>query len=339
MSLLRFSIIIPVRTINDYLRENLEHLQQLEYPHYEVIVITDNEETLPVDDPRYKCISSGAEGPGTKRNLGAKIAQGDVLAFLDDDAFPAPDWLTHASRLFKEYPGMYALGAPAITPPGSPLLEALSGHIYASPLTAGNTSYRYLPQKRRSIDDYPTVNLFVRKDAFDMVGGFPMEFWPGEDTKLCLDLLKHFDMPFLYDPAPKVYHHRRNVLLPHLKQLSRYGRHRGQFARIFPETSLWRPYFVPSLFVLGLVLGPLLSFGFPVLWRIYFSVLALYFGLVLFESLRIAFLTRSLLALPITLVGIFLTHIVYGVSFLWGFIKRPTLKLRDVDASGNYIGG
>ena len=40
------------------------------------------------------------------------------------------------------------------------------------------------------VSDYPTVNLFVRKKIFLKVGGFVEDFWPGEDTKFCLDLVK-----------------------------------------------------------------------------------------------------------------------------------------------------
>lgn len=335
----KFSIIIPVRTINDYIRENVKYLKKLNYKNFEVLIVTDSPEEYPFEDVRFRLLSSGPVGPGEKRNLGAAHASGEILAFLDDDACPHCDWLTHASELLAD-DAIYALGAPAVTFADAPLLEKLSGRIYESYLTGGNTTYRYLPKPRREVTDYPTVNLFVRREAFERVGGFPTDFWPGEDTKLCLDLVKTFKRPFLYDPAPIVYHHRRNVFLKHLKQVSRYGQHRGQFARIFPETSRLPFYFVPSLFVLGLFLGPLISLAIPLLWNFYFAIIVVYFALLFIESVRVALAERSPLAFFYMHVGIFLTHLVYGLNFIWGYIKKPSLKLRGVDEkTGNYVGG
>ncbi|MBD3366161.1 glycosyltransferase [candidate division WWE3 bacterium] len=335
-----FSIVIPVRTINDYIKENITHLKKLDYPSFEVLIITDKKEDPPTNDKRFKFISSGPVGPGEKRNLGVKKALGSVIAFLDDDAYPKSNWLREAERIFQANPTLYALGAPAITPKDCPLRERMSGRIYESYLTGGNTTYRYLPQQQRKVSDYPTVNLFVKKEAFEKVGGFPIEFWPGEDTKLCLDLVKLHGAPFLYDPAPIVYHHRRDVFLKHLKQVSRYGQHRGQFARIFPETSRLPFYFVPSLFILGLFFGPLTFLLHPIFKFIYFSVVFIYLGLLLLESLKVGLMEKGLKAFFYMAVGIFLTHVVYGWNFIWGYLKKPSLKLRSVDLkTGNYVGG
>ncbi len=337
---MKFSIIIPVRSINEYLLENIHHLKNLNYPDFEVIILTDAQEELKdMDDARFRFIAVGALGPGEKRNIGAQSAQGRVLAFLDDDAHPEPDWLNYAYKIFSE-PNVYALGAPAMTPANVSFLEKMSGYILESPLTSGFTTYRHRPEKARQINDYPTVNMFVTKVAFDAVGGFSSEFWPGEDTKLCLDLVTKFNENFVYDPRPVVHHHRRELFKPHLKQISRYGRHRGQFARIFPGNSRMVSYFMPSAFVLGVFIGPIVCILFPLLWSFYFAVLFLYFSLLTIESSLAAKKAKNLTAFYYIFVGILATHVVYGINFIWGFIKRPKLQLRGVDEkTGNYIGG
>jgi len=335
-----FSIIIPVRTINNYLKESISHLKKLDYASFEVIIVTDSQEEYPFSDARFRMFSSGSVGPGEKRNIGVSHALGSIVVFLDDDAYPKSDWLKEAEKIFDQNPDLYALGAPAITPSNVGFLEKMSGKIYESFLASGNTTYRYIQQKCRQVKDYPTVNLFVKKESFEKVGGFPIEFWPGEDTKLCLDLVREYGKPFLYDPMPVVYHHRRDVFIKHLKQVSRYGQHRGQFARIFPETSRLPFYFVPSLFITGLFLGPLVVLLLPPLRYFYFSVVAFYFFLLLAESFRVALSEKNIKAFFYMYLGIFLTHIVYGSNFIWGYIKKPSLNLRGVDKeTGNYIGG
>src|SRR3989339_1250932 len=289
----KFSIVIPVRKINAFLQENISHLKELKYKNFEVIIITDEEEKYDFQDPRFILVYSGPIGPGEKRNVGASKATGEILAFLDDDAYPEKDWLDRAAGVF-ENTEIYALGGPAMTPKNAGFLEKMSGRVLESWMASAGTVYRHTPGKSMEIADYPTVNLFVRKKIFDRVGGFPIEFWPGEDTKLCLDLVKSQGRKFTYDPSPIVYHHRRNLFIPHLKQISRYGRHRGQFARIFPETSRLPSYFAPSAFVTGLVLGPFISLALPRLLKFYIFCLLGYLCLLAIEMVKVLLAERSL---------------------------------------------
>lgn len=336
----KYSIIIPIRKINDYLKESVEKIKELDYKDFEVWIITDEYEAYAFGDSRFKIISSGNVGPAEKRNLGAQRSTGEILAFLDDDSYPRKDWLTIANEAFVK-PDVYALAGSTLTPQSATFLEKLSGKILESPFIAGPTMFRYKPgSSRRIIDDSPTVNLLVRKNAFLSVGGFMSEFWPGEDTKLCLDLVKKFGGGFPYEPDLIVYHHRRELLVPHLKQISRYGRQRGQFAKVFPSNSPIFPYFIPSLWVLGLFLGPIVCLFFPILWKVYFFVVRLYLNILLYEFIIKSFEQESIRAGYYVSIGMFLTHIVYGYNFIVGYIKRPGLKLRNLDeATGNYIEG
>lgn len=336
----RYSIIIAVRKINSYLRESIEHIKKLNYRQFEaIIVLDDQEDTGFVVDGRFKFCTSGPVGPGEKRNIGAKFADGEILVFLDDDAYPSADWLNQADKVFAEI-DTYALGGPALTPPNASFWEKMSGLVLESWLSSGGTEYRHIPLFQRPIDDYPTVNLFVKKDAFIAVGGFNTEFWPGEDTKLCLDLVTKYGSKFIYDPRPVVFHHRRTLLMPHLKQISRYGRHRGQFARIFPENSRTLNYFIPSLFIIGLLVGPFTYFLNLWLLLLYMSALILYMILLTVAALIAGIKSKSIMAIPSVFFGILFTHLVYGTNFIIGFIKRPELKLKSVDkTTGNYSEG
>ncbi len=338
--MIKFSIIIPVRTINEFLRENISYLMKLDYDAFEVIIIPDNEETYDFKgDARFRILVSGMMGPGEKRNLGAHAATGEILAFLDDDAYPSKNWLVEAAKVFSERQ-IYALGCPAVTPTNAKFLEECSGLVLESHLASAGTLYRHKPKKAQFVDDYPSVNLFVKKDAFLAVGGFIKEFWPGEDTKLCLDLIEKFNMEIYYDPRPIVYHHRRDLFRPHLKQVSRYGRHRGQFARIFPKNSRRLSYFIPSFFVLGIIVGAFASLISQLLAILYFATLFFYGMLLLVTFFQLVFLGKGVKKALYVCAGIFLTHIVYGLNFLRGFIFKPKLELRAVDPkTGNYTGG
>lgn len=335
----KVSIIIPVRIITNYLKESIPYLKKLNYENFEVFIFTDEKETYAGLPDNFKIIASGKVGPAEKRNLALKYATGEIIAFLDDDAYPNSDWLQIAVKDLNDK-NIFGVGGPSLAPANEGFLELASGEVLASLLTSNDTSHRHTQGKKMLVDDFPTVNLFVRTKDFKKIGGFDTEFWPGEDTKLCLDLLKLTGNKILYDPKLIVYHHRRALFKPHLKQISRYGRHRGQFARIFPENSRKFQYFVPSLFVLGLFLGPLTFFFSKFLFAIYLSVVGLYIILLHLETLRVFLKSKSLKLAIYFMLGIFLTHIVYGINFLYGLFKRPKLHLRSVDKKlGKFIGG
>ena len=339
---MKFTVIIPARAINDNLKVAVSKLKKVSYYDFEVIIVLD--EFIKVNfgprENRFKVIASGPVKPGEKRNLGAQQATGDVLAFLDDDAYPDANWLRAAANVFSEDEGLYALGGPELTPLNVEFEENMAGKVLESYMSGGFTTYRHKHAPRKVIDDYPSVNLFVKKEAFNAVGGFDMDYWPGEDTKLCLDLVKHYKRKFLYDPSPVVFHHRRKLFKPFFQQVSRYGRQRGWFARVFPKNSRKFSYFVPSLFILGAVGGPVGIAFVPKIWPLYALILFIYMTMVFTEAQNVSMSEKDFKAFKYIFFGILGTNVYYGVNFLKGIISKPRSELREIDQStGNYQGG
>ncbi len=309
------SIIIPVKAINEHINEGMAHIRELDYSNFEVLIFPDEDDGTAL--PGARIIPTGSIGPAEKRDLAIEYAKGEILAFLDDDAFPRRDWLQKAVRHFEET-SIAAVGGPAITPENNTDLQKASGAVFASRLGGGNLTYRYVPEKFREVDDFPSVNLFVTKKVFQSVGGFDTQFWPGEDTKLCLDITKKLGFKIVYDPEVVVWHHRRELFLPHIKQVQNYAIHRGFFVKHFPETSFRLSYFIPSIFVLGLLVGPVIAFYLPAAWYLYGGALMLYCCAVILEGLK----TKEVKLGVLTMMGIFVTHIVYGAGFIVGLLSK-----------------
>jgi glycosyltransferase involved in cell wall biosynthesis len=57
-----------------------------------------------LSDPRLRYIRTESRGVTRGRNLGAQLAQGDVIAFTDDDCRVAPDWIPALARIFANDP-------------------------------------------------------------------------------------------------------------------------------------------------------------------------------------------------------------------------------------------
>ena len=317
------SILIPLKKYNPYLGQCLDYCLKLDYPSYEIIVLPD-EIFTGYDNPKIKIIPTSNIDPARKRDIGIERSVGDILAFLDDDAYPPADWLKNALKNFDDLE-VAAVGGPAITPPEDKdsLRQQASGLVFASAATSGTYAYRYAKgiSGRRLVDDYPSCNFLVRKSTILELGGFKTTFWPGEDTILCLEITKKLKKKIVYDPEVLVYHHRRHLFRPHLKQIANYALHRGYFVKKFPETSMRFAYFLPSIWLLTLVLGLFLSLLCLPIRIVYIVVIVLYFLIVLFNSR-----TKNLKLTFFVLFGIILSHIVYGANFIKGLLTDKLQK-------------
>ncbi len=212
----RVSIIIPVKADNANLRQCVEECLALDYPDFEILVLPDHP-IHELDDPGVKCIPTGSVGPAEKRNEGMRHSDAALLAFIDDDAYPARNWLKNAVRHFDDEQ-IAAVGGPAVTAEHDGLRQKAGGLVYSSLMGGGSYRYRCVPQRQREVDDYPSCNLVVRRSVMERVGGFQTSFWPGEDTALCVDITKHLGKKIMYDPEVLIYHHRRPLFLLHLKR-------------------------------------------------------------------------------------------------------------------------
>ncbi len=321
---MKFSIIIPVKAINDYIHESMSYLLNLDMQDFEVLIITDYPEMGSF--PKTRIISSGPVGPSYKRDMSIEHAQGEILAFLDDDAYPKKDWLTKALKQFNSSQ-VAAVCGPAVTPSSDPFWAKLSGAFYTSYMGSGTERFRYWPSgKIKEVGDYPSVNLFIRKSVFEEMGGFDTHYWPGEDTKLCLEVIKK-GYKIIYDPEIFVWHHRRNSLKKHLIQIFKYSVHRGFFAKKYPQTSLKPIYLIPSVFLLYCLSILLLSFGIdPILGGWYTTLLWIYLVLLVIFSLIEAMNLRNIKIFFMLPLLFFLSHVTYGAGFLIGLFKKELVQ-------------
>ncbi len=313
------SIIIPLYVISERFFEDLEKYNKLRYSNFEIIIVCDKKVKLPQLNKNIKFILTHKKqtGPAEKRDLALKYAKGEICAFIDDDAYPDPNWLTNAVTEFKN-PQISAVGGPGLTPPEDIFWEQVTGLVYSSSFCGGFAQHRFVKGKRKFVVDYPAYNLFIRTDILKKVGGYGTYFYGGEDTFLCLKLIKA-GYRILYSPSVIVYHHRRPLFFGYLKQIANVGKHRGYFAKRFPETSAYFWYFIPSTLACGFIFLLLLSLFNNQIGRIFISLLLFFFILAWGSVIYKGPLLNSFFAA----CGVILTHIFYGIYFIRGLtIKR-----------------
>ena len=96
----------------------LAEVERLDYPDFEVIVVDDGSTDATAEiAAHHDCtlISTTNQGLASARNTALRAATGDIVAYLDDDAHPDPDWLRHlvAATERHDYAGV---GGPNLPP-------------------------------------------------------------------------------------------------------------------------------------------------------------------------------------------------------------------------------
>jgi hypothetical protein len=106
----------------------------LRYPDVEVVVVDDGSTDDTADIARgfgFRVISTPNQGLSSARNTGLRAATGEIVAYLDDDARPDPEWLTYLAATFARSPHAAARAPPAA--PGCAALPSYgpAAHVYA----------------------------------------------------------------------------------------------------------------------------------------------------------------------------------------------------------------
>ena len=162
------------------IRDCCEGLAQLEYPNFEVIVVNDGStDATPdiVSQYDFRLISTENRGLSNARNTGWQEARGEIVAYIDDDAYPDPHWLTYLAAAFMRTTHV-GIGGPNLPPPGDgPIADCVANapggpvHVLLSDTEA---------------EHIPGCNMAFRKTALQAIGGFDPQFrTAGDDVDVC----------------------------------------------------------------------------------------------------------------------------------------------------------
>jgi hypothetical protein len=176
----RISVVVCSHNGESTIGECCEYLKRQSYPHLEVIVVDDGSFDKTSDIPKkygFRVIRTPNRGLSAARNLGLAMASGEIVAYIDDDAFPEPDWLKYLAFLFKTT-DCAAAGGPNLPPPED-------GKIAACVANApGNPSHVLILDQEA--EHLPGCNMAFRKDCLEAIGGFDPQFWTaGDDVDMC----------------------------------------------------------------------------------------------------------------------------------------------------------
>jgi len=187
----KVSVIVVNHNGKEYLQNCIFSVLSNDFENYEIIVV-DNGSTDGSLAALRKKFAKNLEkikiielrknyGPAKARNEGAKIAEGEYLAFLDNDTQVKKDWITEAIKLFQRDSKIGCIQCKLL------LLNEKNKYDYAGEYL---NQYGFLVQRARyketdngqydqevEILAAKSAGMFIRKDVFNKIGGFDKDYY------------------------------------------------------------------------------------------------------------------------------------------------------------------
>jgi GT2 family glycosyltransferase len=209
--------------------ECLEAIGKIRYSAFEVIVVDDGstDDTAAIA-AQYNStlIHTPNHGLSHARNVGWQAAKGEIIAYIDDDAYPDPDWLTYIAATFRD--GNYAgVGGPNILPPHDGPIAACVDNSPGGP--------QHVLLTDTEAEHIPGCNMAFLRTALCAVGGFDERFRvAGDDVDICWRLQER-GWKLGFSPSAQVWHHRRNSVRAYLRQQKGYGKAEALLEEKWPQ--------------------------------------------------------------------------------------------------------
>lgn len=209
---MQVSIIIPSYNSEGTIRQTLDAVLDQDFKDYEVIVVDDGSEDSTckvVEEYRVRLVKQKHKGPAAARNLGAKVAGGDILLFTDSDCIAERNWIKEMIQPFEEesivgVQGRYKTKQPKIVARFAQYeIEERYGRML----------------KHKYIDFVGSYSAAYRSKVFLNVGGFDESFTiaSGEDPDLSFRLASK-GYKLVFNPSAIVYHNHPDSIREYMEQ-------------------------------------------------------------------------------------------------------------------------
>jgi O-antigen biosynthesis protein len=225
----RVSIVVcsynGARTIVD----TFEALQRVAYPNFETILVDDGSKDGTAAIGREfgaRVISTENRGLSNARNTGYEAATGEIVAYIDDDAYPDSHWLHYLAHRFRQ--GDWAgVGGPNLAPNGDGMIAKCVANSPGGPV--------HVLLSDTEAEHVPGCNMAFRRESLVRLDGFDPQYRAaGDDVDLCWRLTEQGNR-IGFHAAAVVWHHRRNSVRTYMKQQRGYGRAEALLERKWPE--------------------------------------------------------------------------------------------------------
>ncbi len=230
------SVVIPSYNSHATIGRTLEALLGQNQKAREIVVVDSSDDGLTAGvlegfGPRGVRVMRLARKtiPAVGRNLGARECSGSVLAFVDSDAYPAPDWVSGILEAVRR--GRRVGGGSVEMPPFQVFKTIALAQYYLQ-------FNEFLPAGRERKKSFvPSVNLFCERSLFQACGGFP-ELRAAEDVTFGINVNRM--EPLWFVPSLRVSHIFREKMGPFLRNQELLGEYVIRYRRAHSDSFLYK---------------------------------------------------------------------------------------------------
>ena len=190
------TVIIPTFNRRRWISICLDSVKAQTYPNVETLVIDDGSSDGTVEwlksQPQYSHVRIHEQpqngGASVARNDGIRLAQGELIVFIDSDDALLPNHIETAVNIFREFPdtGLFCCDSTIIDSEGAVLFDGRTWHEIQSEQRnqAVATGFRTLGNIFEFSHIFPGFTL--PKAVFEKVGYFDQSIFPMDDYDLML---------------------------------------------------------------------------------------------------------------------------------------------------------
>jgi GT2 family glycosyltransferase len=192
----------------------VDALRSQTVPPQQIVVVVDHNPGLIIDLrarlPGVSVIPNAHDrGLSGGRNTGLELATGDLVAFIDDDALPEPDWLERLRDAYDD---------PAVIGVGGQVEPSWDGQVPSwFPAEFGwvvGCGYKGLPETAAPVRNFIGCNMSFRRQEVAATGGFRIDLGRiglepvgCEETEFCIRLIRNSpDRRLRFEPGARVHH-------------------------------------------------------------------------------------------------------------------------------------
>ena len=282
---------------NDGTREKLFQYVSKKYP----LIIIDN---------IYQSVSHGL-------NLAISNSQHNIIIRMDaHSSYPN----NYISQLVYYLAKLNAdnVGGVIDTLPGSDnhISHSIANAI-SHPFGVGNSLFRVGAKDICRVETVP-FGCF-HKNKLLSLGGYDLDLVRNQDDELNARIIKNGGAIYLI-PEIKIKYYARTRIVHLIKMFFQYGLYKPLVIKKTKAIITYRQL-IPFIFTVGIIVGSILSFIYPVIYRAYISSTLCYFGISIYIGLKESIRTRrwyNIIYLPFIFSVI---HFSYGLGFASGIIR------------------
>jgi GT2 family glycosyltransferase len=237
------SVIVPAHNAEGTIRDLLDSLFIQKKRGYEVIVVDDcsSDQTAEIAGS-YPCKLIRLRknrGPAYSRNIGAKAARGNILAFTDSDCKVAADWVESINNSFSDNETDAVMGR-LVLMPSNTLGDSISCLGFPAGGAIGFDKI-WRVDENGFTDSLSTCNCAIRKEAFWDTSGFDETFpTPSGDDVFLAYKLRRANCKIRYCPEIVAFHPARSSF----KSFVKWHYTRGKGSYTFANKVTNKRYFV-----------------------------------------------------------------------------------------------